>query len=580
MKKLINRTFSAIAALSLVTMALMLGGCGGSDGTLSSEVVTGTAAVGAPLAGQVSLRDSSIPTREKTAILAADGSFAFDVAGMTAPFVMQARGSAGGKQYKLHSYAEGTGIANVNPLSDVIVACAAEVDEPSDAYEKDDSDKRRKIRANFARTVETVLSKLQPLLARYGAHHKNPITSRFIANHLELDEMFDNVKITAAKGTISIINEKTGAVIYSGMISDIANGNFYPDNVPPAPAAPSAPATLTAVGGTGEVTLAWESVSDATSYNVYYATSSEVSAANGMKIAASTNNYVHTGLTAGTTYYYVVTSVNSTGESAASTQTQASVSAETPVPTVPQAPTGVTATGGTKQATITWPAVSGAVWYNIYWSNSADVSIATGAKLTNAVSPAVHAGLTDGTTYYYIVTAVNDVGESAPSVRVAASTLASVPVQTAPAAVTGFSAAGGANQASLSWPAVSGATSYNIYWSTTSGVTTATGTRIAGVSSPYVQTGLSAGTTYYYVITAVNSAGEGVASPQISATTTQAPVTLDGRALYNQYCSGCHATGKLGKPVATIQKALASIGAMAHLKTLTLEQITAISAAK
>jgi len=71
---------------------------------------------------------------------------------------------------------------------------------------------------------------------------------------------------------------------------------------------------------------------------------------------------------------------------------------------------------------------------------------------------------------------------------------------------------------SISWSSVSGATSYNIYWSTTSGVTKTTGTKITGGTSPYAHTGLTNGTTYYYVVTAVNSYGESSESSQVSAT--------------------------------------------------------------
>jgi len=75
---------------------------------------------------------------------------------------------------------------------------------------------------------------------------------------------------------------------------------------------------------------------------------------------------------------------------------------------------------------------------------------------------------------------------------------------------------------SISWSSVSGATSYNIYWSTTSGVTKTTGTKITGGTSPYTHTGLTNGTTYYYVVTAVNSYGESSESSQVTGTPTTA----------------------------------------------------------
>jgi len=83
---------------------------------------------------------------------------------------------------------------------------------------------------------------------------------------------------------------------------------------------------------------------------------------------------------------------------------------------------------------------------------------------------------------------------------------------------TGLAASAGNTLNTISWSAVSGATSYNLYWSTTAGVTTSTGTKITGVTSPYSHTGLTNGTTYYYIVTAVNAGGEGSAGAEVSAT--------------------------------------------------------------
>lgn len=88
----------------------------------------------------------------------------------------------------------------------------------------------------------------------------------------------------------------------------------------------------------------------------------------------------------------------------------------------------------------------------------------------------------------------------------------------APSVPTGVFATADNWQATISWSSVSGATSYNIYWSTTSGVTKTSGTKITDATSPYTHTGLTSGTTYYYVVTAVNSVGESSASSQVSAT--------------------------------------------------------------
>ncbi len=521
MKKLVKRAYIAVTTLSLTILCLMLAACGGgSAGGVSSQVVSGTAAVGAPLSGQVSLKDSSSPPLLKSTVIGSDGSFAIDVTAMKAPFVLQATGHADGTAYKLHSFAEGPGTANINPLSDVIVASAAGDNEPSDVFEKTDSDKNHKIKSNYSEMLSILMAKLQPLLKQYSAENTNPITSRYIANHLGLDDMFDHVKITVSNGILSIINTKSGAVIFSGKVSDIANGTFDGGALPPVGAVPATPTALTAVGGTGQVTLSWTSVSNATSYNVYYSTTSGVTATSGTKISSVSTPYIQVGLTANTTYYYVVTAVNSVGESAASAQASAVTASTLPLPTAPNAPAGAIATGGTTQVTLSWGAVSTATSYNVYYATTSGVTKSSGTKITNATTPAVQTGLAAGTTYYYIVTAVNSAGEGAASVQISATTLPAVPSATAPAAPTGVTAVGGTTQTTISWPVVTGADSYNVYWSATNGVTKTSGTKVAGVTSPYVKTGLSAGTTYYFIVTAANSVGESAASAQATATTS------------------------------------------------------------
>lgn len=94
------------------------------------------------------------------------------------------------------------------------------------------------------------------------------------------------------------------------------------------------------------------------------------------------------------------------------------------------------------------------------------------------------------------------------------------PLTGVPSAPTGLEATADDGQVTISWNEVSGATSYNIYWSTTPGVTKSTGQKIPGVTSSYTHTGLTNGTTYYYVVTAVNSTGESAESSEVSAVPT------------------------------------------------------------
>ncbi|GAF99391.1 unnamed protein product, partial [marine sediment metagenome] len=89
---------------------------------------------------------------------------------------------------------------------------------------------------------------------------------------------------------------------------------------------------------------------------------------------------------------------------------------------------------------------------------------------------------------------------------------------TAPSVPTTVTATSGNEEITISWDSVTDATSYNIYWSTSQGVTKDTGTKISAFSSPYTHTGLTNGTTYYYVVTAENSYGESDESGEVSAT--------------------------------------------------------------
>jgi len=280
---------------------------------------------------------------------------------------------------------------------------------------------------------------------------------------------------------------------------------------------PAAPSNIQAVGGDKKVTISWTAASGATSYNLYYATSyANANKTMGTKISSITSPFVYTSSTNGTTYYYVVTAVNSFGESVASSPV---VSATTGV--VPGAPGSVTVTPGNTQNIVSWSTSTGATSYNIYWSTLSGVTKANGTKITGPNNPYTHLAVTNNMTYYYVVTAVNSFGESLES----SPTVSATP-SIAPGAPAGVTATPGNGQNIISWSTSTGATTYNIYWSTSSIVTKSTGTKIANVSSPYTHTGRTNGIMYYYVVTASNGAAESAESAQASATPVLSDVWL------------------------------------------------------
>jgi kumamolisin len=97
------------------------------------------------------------------------------------------------------------------------------------------------------------------------------------------------------------------------------------------------------------------------------------------------------------------------------------------------------------------------------------------------------------------------------------STTVSVTVNAPPAAPTNLKATAGDSQVSLSWGASTGATSYNVLRSNTSG---SGYSQIASdvTSTSYTDTGVTNGTTYYYVVEAVDIYGPSGYSNQASAT--------------------------------------------------------------
>jgi Fibronectin type III domain len=137
---------------------------------------------------------------------------------------------------------------------------------------------------------------------------------------------------------------------------------------------------------------------------------------------------------------------------------------------------------------------------------------------------------------------------------------------TMPTAPTGVQTVAGDSQVTISWSAAPGATTYYIYWATTTGVAKANGTRASAAATRYVATGLTNGTTYFYVVTAVNPAGESPPSSQVSAVPVGAdtcvattPATLVKCAADAQ--SGAH-------PVIEIEGAVLCSGAAACQVTI------------
>ncbi len=178
--------------------------------------------------------------------------------------------------------------------------------------------------------------------------------------------------------------------------------------------------------------------------------------------------------------------------------------------TVPLAavPTNLTATAGNAVVTLTWTASNGATGYNVKRSTT------NGGPYTQLAAPTsasyADSSVSNGTTYYYVVSALDAAGESSNSVQ--ASATPTMPL----AAPTNLVGTPGNAQASLTWSASTGATGYHVKRSTTTG---GPYTQIAApTATSYVNTALTNGTTYYYVVSAINLTSESANSTQVNVT--------------------------------------------------------------
>jgi autotransporter-associated beta strand protein len=214
---------------------------------------------------------------------------------------------------------------------------------------------------------------------------------------------YDNLPNTLYVG-LMVCSQSAGASCAATFSNvSITGGDGGNITVPPAPyyvyASPDA----------GQVPLRWLTSFGASSYSVYR------SLTNGgpytLRASGLTNaSYTDTNVAANTTYYYVVTATNSAGVSGYSTQESVTTQP------APAPPAGLTALPGNGMATLLWAATSAATSYNVKRSTTSGSGYVI---LTNQTGTSfVDTGLANGTTYYYVVSAIGAAGEGTNSLQV------------------------------------------------------------------------------------------------------------------------------------------------------------------
>jgi fibronectin type 3 domain-containing protein len=303
------------------------------------------------------------------------------------------------------------------------------------------------------------------------------------------------------------------------------------------------PSNLTATAASSsQINLSWKDNSDdEQGFKIERKTGAGGTYSQVATVPANTTTYSNTGLSPSTTYYYRVLAYSGTDNGGYSNEASATTSG-----IAPSAPTGLTASPSNASVTLSWAASAGATSYNVKRSSASGgphATIATGVTTTSYINT----GLANGTTYYYVVSAVNANGEGANSSEASATPLAP------PAAPTGLTATAGNAQVSLTWTASAGATSYNVKRGTTAGGPYTTPVASGITTTSYTDTGLTNGTTYYYVVSAVNTNGESANSAQASATpSAPSPTGIVFRAAASASNGGGATTITINKPIGVV----------------------------
>ena len=193
-------------------------------------------------------------------------------------------------------------------------------------------------------------------------------------------------------------------------------------------------------------------------------------------------------------------------------------------PSAPGAPTGVTATGGDRKATVSWtaPSSNGGSPITGYTVTPYIGTVAQTPATVTGTSTTV-TGLANGTAYTFKVTATNAIGDGPAS---AASNAVTPAAPAAPGAPTGVSATAGNAKATVSWtaPSSDGGSPITGYTVTPYvGTVAQTPATVTGTSTTV--TGLANGTAYTFKVTATNAIGTGPASAASNAVTPTALVS-------------------------------------------------------
>jgi fibronectin type 3 domain-containing protein len=268
---------------------------------------------------------------------------------------------------------------------------------------------------------------------------------------------------------------------------------------------PEVPAGLSATPGNGRIALSWSPVPGATHYTLERA----AAAIGPYTRLVRTSQTFFTDATAqnGTPLFYTVRAEHAAGESIPCSPVESAGVAP------PPAPAGLTAVPGNAQVMLSWTASPGAARYRIHRATTSALPHPPLAETSETTC--VDARVTNGTEYFYSVVAFNAGGQSDPSEMARARPVAPPP---APAKLAAWA---GDGRVTLTWDPSERASRYRVR---RAAARSGPYTRVAQVSEPrYVDTHLTNGKDYYYIVTAINLGGHSAHAGPVQATPLAAP---------------------------------------------------------
>lgn len=310
----------------------------------------------------------------------------------------------------------------------------------------------------------------------------------------------------------------------------------------------SAPTSLTSTASNGQLVLSWVVPSALnggiiSDYTVEYKKSSD-SAYTTVQVGSSATSVTMTGLTNAVSYDWRVRAVTAAGAGVVATYSGdlASTPFTTPTYTSGVSISGDAVVGSTLTAARgTWSANGRVISYSYMWQSSSDQSLWSDTGVTTAsFTPSTQ---TLAGKYLRVnVTATNEAGATSTT------SAATSAVQTGkPSAVQSLAGVFGDGQASISWSAPSTLnggtlTGYRIaFFDPIIGTWDYSHATVSASTTTYVETGLTNGTTYGFVVIADGTGGEGDFTivdrveviPAAVPSVTSAP-TISGSAILTQ----------------------------------------------